>query len=158
MTAKLERLPSDAAASEIVSVLRRDGAVIVENLIDDEVVARINAEVDPHVAAADPGMDHLNPAVAWFFGKETRHVAGMPGKSRAFATDVMIHPTLMAVCDEILLPACARYQLNLGHLIDKATDLVFSAHILIANDTDFEIVILHESRPNHRRGGFTCSI
>ena len=119
MSAQIEHVKADTPAEKIVEVLRRDGAVIVEDLIGRDAIARINDEVDPWVADADPEMEHLNPAIAFFFGKETRHVAGMPGKSRTFATDVMVHPTLMAVCDEILLPSCARYQLNLGHLIDK---------------------------------------
>ena len=119
MAAQLARVAADAPLDEMLAPLRRDGAVIVEDLIGADVIGRVNAEVDEYVEAADPGMSHLNPGVQFFFGKETRHVAGIPGKSRSFATDVMIHPTLMAICDEILLPACARYQLNLGHLIDK---------------------------------------
>ena len=45
MTAKLERLKADAPASDIVALLRRDGVAIVENLIDADVIARINEEV-----------------------------------------------------------------------------------------------------------------
>jgi len=119
MPASLQRLRADTPAADLATVLRQDGALIIENLLDSNVLSKINDEVDPYVEAADPGMEHLNPGIQFFFGKETRHVAGMPGKSRSFATEVMIHPTLMSVCDEILLPACARYQLNLGHLIDK---------------------------------------
>jgi ectoine hydroxylase-related dioxygenase (phytanoyl-CoA dioxygenase family) len=32
---------------------------------------------------------------------------------------VMCHPTLLAICDRVLLPSCARYQLNLGHLLQR---------------------------------------
>src|SRR6202043_682469 len=39
--------------------------------------------------------------------------------SPAFATAVMCHPLLLALCDRILLPSCARYQLNLGHLLQR---------------------------------------
>jgi ectoine hydroxylase-related dioxygenase (phytanoyl-CoA dioxygenase family) len=31
----------------------------------------------------------------------------------------MVHPLLMAVCDIILGPSCARYQLNLAHLLER---------------------------------------
>ena len=37
--------------------------------------------------------------------------------SPTFANEVMTHPTYLAACDEILLPQCSRYRLNLGHLI-----------------------------------------
>jgi ectoine hydroxylase-related dioxygenase (phytanoyl-CoA dioxygenase family) len=142
MPQRLERLPASAPPSEITHHLRREGAVIVENLIAPDVIARINDEVDEHVAASDPNMEHLNPGIQFFFGKETRHVAGMPGKSRSFATEVMVHPTLMSVCDEILLPACARYQLNLGHLIDKGPG---GKRQLFHRD---ELVWVHVPRPH----------
>jgi len=142
MTATLERLKADAPTTDITAALQRDGAVIVENLIGKDVISRINDEVDPHIAEADPEMEHLNPAIAFFFGKETRHVAGMPGKSRSFATEVMIHPTLMSVCDEILLPSCARYQLNLGHLLDKGPG---GKRQLFHRD---ELVWVHVPRPH----------
>jgi ectoine hydroxylase-related dioxygenase (phytanoyl-CoA dioxygenase family) len=32
---------------------------------------------------------------------------------------VLCDPLLLAACDAILLPACARYQLNLAHLLDR---------------------------------------
>ena len=54
-----------------------------------------------------------------FHGPFTKQVAGVPGISRTFATEVMCHPLLLALCDRVLLPSCARYQLNLGHLLQR---------------------------------------
>src|SRR5581483_11534631 len=42
-----------------------------------------------------------------------------PGLSRTFAVDVMCNPLLLAIADRVLLPSCARYQLNLGHLLQR---------------------------------------
>jgi hypothetical protein len=114
----LHTVEADAPASEVVRALQADGAVIVHNLLTPGVVDAINAEVDPFVAAADPDMRHLNPGVQ-IFHAQTRHVSGLAGKSRTFATEVMIHPLLMGVCDTILGPSCARYQLNLAHLLER---------------------------------------
>jgi ectoine hydroxylase-related dioxygenase (phytanoyl-CoA dioxygenase family) len=93
--------------------------VIVEGFLAAEVVARIQAEVAQARAAANPGMKHLNPLIQFFYGDKTRHVNGMAAQSRTFATEVMTHPIYLALCDRILLPSCARYHLNLGHLIDR---------------------------------------
>jgi ectoine hydroxylase-related dioxygenase (phytanoyl-CoA dioxygenase family) len=71
------------------------------------------------VAAADPDEALFNPIMQAFHGPFTKQVAGMPGISRTFAVDVMCHPLLLALCDRILAPACARYQLNLGHLLQR---------------------------------------
>jgi ectoine hydroxylase-related dioxygenase (phytanoyl-CoA dioxygenase family) len=107
-----------APAEEVVDALMRDGAVIVRDLLSAHVVDAINAEVQPFVDAADPDMRHLNPGVQYFHA-QTRHVSGLAGKSPTFATEVMIHPLLLALCDAILGPSCARYQLNLAHLLER---------------------------------------
>jgi ectoine hydroxylase-related dioxygenase (phytanoyl-CoA dioxygenase family) len=82
-------------------------------------VNRVNAEVEDAVAAADPNEPLFNPVIQAFHGEFTKQVAGMPGISRTFAVDVMCHPLLLALCDRILSPSCARYQLNLGHLLQR---------------------------------------
>lgn len=115
--AELRRMPASAPVEDVVRVLNEDGGLIVENLIDAATVAAINREVDGWVDAADPAMRHLNPAIQIFFGDRTKHVGGIAGKSRTFATEVMIHPLFLGLCDAILGPSCACYQLNLAHLI-----------------------------------------
>jgi ectoine hydroxylase-related dioxygenase (phytanoyl-CoA dioxygenase family) len=78
----------------------------------------MNAELDPHVAAP-AGDEYLNPFLESFFGANTRHVTAVPAKSRVFAEEVLIDPALLAICDTILGPACASYQLNLAHVLDR---------------------------------------
>ncbi len=105
----------------VVDTLTNDGAVIVEGLLDDALLSRFNAELDPLIFAARPDHDKafVNEAIAQFFGERTRHVTGVAGKSRVFAEEVMTHPTLLGVCDAVLLPNCACYQLNLAHVLDR---------------------------------------
>jgi len=69
--AELRGVPATAPVEDVVRVLREDGGVIVEDLIDAGTIAAINAEVDAHVEAADPAMRHLNPALQIFFGDRT---------------------------------------------------------------------------------------
>jgi ectoine hydroxylase-related dioxygenase (phytanoyl-CoA dioxygenase family) len=117
--ADLQRLSAADGADAVFGALGADGGVIVEGLLGSETVAAINEDLEPHLAAADPAMRHINPAIDAFFGKCTRHVTGLAGKSRHFAADVMCHPLLLEVCDLLLLPSCASYQLNLAHLMDR---------------------------------------
>jgi ectoine hydroxylase-related dioxygenase (phytanoyl-CoA dioxygenase family) len=114
----LRQVEVDAPSDQVANVLLQDGAVIVHDLLSREVVEAINAEVQPFVDQADPDMRHLNPGVQVFHA-QTRHVSGLAGKSPTFATEVMIHPLLMALCDIVLGPSCARYQLNLAHLLER---------------------------------------
>lgn len=115
---QLQCVEADAPAEEVADALLQDGAVVIHELVPPRVVSAINAEVQPFVDRADPDMRHLNPGVQVFHA-QTRHVSGLAGKSRTFATEVMIHPLLMALCDTVLAPSCARYQLNLAHLLER---------------------------------------
>jgi ectoine hydroxylase-related dioxygenase (phytanoyl-CoA dioxygenase family) len=119
MGVTLERFGPGAGADAVHAVLARDGAVIVEGLLDDGTVERVNAEVEAAVHSADPGEVLFDPVLQAFHGEHTKQVASVPAISRTFATDVICHPLLLALCDRVLLPACAAYQLNIGHLLQR---------------------------------------
>jgi hypothetical protein len=103
MAGAIERLSAGSSGADVADVLEADGCVIVEHLVDRADTAAILQEVAPHADAADPSMPHM--------------VAGLAGKSPTFARRLVPHPTLLACCDRVLAPSCARYHLNLGHLL-----------------------------------------
>ena len=119
VTATLQRFTATSEPDAICAALDRDGAAVIEGLLPLDVVDRVNAEVEAAVDAADPDEELFNPIMQQFHGPFTKQVAGMPGISRTFAVDVMCHPLLLALCDRVLAPSCARYQLNLGHLLQR---------------------------------------
>ncbi len=122
MTPTLQRFTASAATDDIAAVhaaIDRDGGVIVEGLLSPDVIERVNADMEDAVAAVDPHAELFNPVLNAFHGPFTRQVSGVAGISPTFATDVMMNPVLLALCDRILLPSCARYQLNLGHLLQR---------------------------------------
>jgi ectoine hydroxylase-related dioxygenase (phytanoyl-CoA dioxygenase family) len=138
-------LPHVAAADgagAVADALEARGAVIVDGMLPADTVARIGAEVSDFVDGADPAMRHLNPAVQWFYGDATRHVAALAAKSPTFATEVLVHPVFLGVCDRVLLPSCARYQLNLGHLIVRGP----GAELQVLHRD--EVVWVHVPRPH----------
>ena len=115
----LERFDVGADPDKVVAAIDRDGAVIVEDLLTRDVVQRLNDEVEAAIAGVDPGAALFNPIMQAFHGPQTKQIAGVAALSRTFATDVMCHPLFLAICDRVLLPSCARYQLNLGHLLQR---------------------------------------
>src|SRR5438309_2726090 len=120
VTATLERFDARTADPDAVQVIiERDGAAILEGLLGTDVVARVNDEVGAILDAADPDAELFNPIMQAFHGPCTKQVTGACAISPTFATEVMCHPLLLALCDRILLPSCARYQLNLGHLLQR---------------------------------------
>jgi ectoine hydroxylase-related dioxygenase (phytanoyl-CoA dioxygenase family) len=119
-TASIERFDALTADPDAIhATIERDGAVIIEGLLSAEVVARVNDEVGAALDDADPEAELFNPIMKAFHGPYTKQVAGACAISPTFATEVMCHALLLALCDRILLPSCARYQLNLGHLLQR---------------------------------------
>jgi ectoine hydroxylase-related dioxygenase (phytanoyl-CoA dioxygenase family) len=118
-TPTVERFTGASDPDDVSAALERDGVVIVEDLLSLDVVDRVNDEVEAAVDAASPDDEMFNPVMAAFHGPNTKQVAGVPGISRTFAVDVMCHPMYLALADRVLLPSCARYQLNLGHLLQR---------------------------------------
>ncbi|MCU1462879.1 MAG: mitomycin antibiotic biosynthesis protein [Acidimicrobiales bacterium] len=141
---ELARIKASEPAEEITTALIEDGAVIVEGLLDADLLDRFNRELDPLLAAADPthGGHFVNDTIAWFFGAHTRHVTGVTAKSPIFATKIMTHPVYRAVADAVLLPNCARYQLNLAHVLDRGPG---SERQYLHRD---ELVWVHVPRPH----------
>ena len=143
-TPELPRLKADDELADVVRALDESGAVIVEGLLDEDLLARFNAELTPLLAQASP--DHnqafVNPAIAWFFGARTRHVTGVAAKSSVFAAEILTNPILTGVCDAVLGPNCARYQLNLAHILDRGPS---SDVQLLHRD---ELVWVHMPRPH----------
>ncbi len=119
-TAALEHFEAPTADPDTVhAIIERDGAAILDGLLSAEVVARVNDEVGEILDAADPDAELFNPIMQAFHGPCTKQLTGACAISPTFATTVMCHPLLLALCDSILLPSCARYQLNLGHLLQR---------------------------------------
>ena len=142
MPAQLAHVSAHEPIDAITAALEQDGAVIVDGFLERAAIDAIRAEVASPLAAADPGMKHLNPAIQFFFGDKTRHVSGLAAQSRTFATEVLVHPVYLGVCDRVLLRSCARYQLNIGHLISRGPGA--TAQILHRD----ELVWVHVPRPH----------
>jgi ectoine hydroxylase-related dioxygenase (phytanoyl-CoA dioxygenase family) len=119
MAKDIKRLTSATAPDTIAATLEEDGAVIVEGLLDDDTVARFNAELDPLLDAAAPDREFLNPLIGEFFGKHTRHICAVAAKAPTFATDILCNPTMQGIADILLLPNCANYQLNISQVLDR---------------------------------------
>lgn len=106
---EIVHLPSSASGSEIAEVLRRDGAVIVDELVAPELLDRFFDEMAPHVEATPNGGDA-------FSGFTTRRTGGLLARS-ATSQDLVMHPTVVATCDDFLGHVTS-YQLHLTQVID----------------------------------------
>jgi ectoine hydroxylase-related dioxygenase (phytanoyl-CoA dioxygenase family) len=140
MAPQLTHLHASDPIDDVVNVLREDGGVVVEGLLSRATLERFNA--DPLLARAKPDRKFLNPGLEFFFGERTRHITAVASKSPTFVSDVLLHPVFLGICDAILAPSCARYQLNLAHVLDRGPG---AEQQYIHRD---ELVWVHVPRPH----------
>ena len=107
----IQSLPSTASSADVVEVLNRDGCVVVESLADLKVCDQLEEELAPFLdASKDEPPINAPYGYEDFLPANTRRIVGVIAKSLAYRALVM-HPLIMSVCDAMLLPSCANYQL-----------------------------------------------
>ncbi len=74
----IQRLPADSPSEVLVDALERDGAVIVEDLLDADLLARFNAELDPFIEAAPPGEGPCSSSTTRSSGSSARRPVTSP--------------------------------------------------------------------------------
>ncbi len=113
---ELQHVAGDAPLEDILEVLARDGAVIVDQLLTQELVDRFRGDMEIAAATFASGSRSDNPDVAHFWGNTTKRFTRLAARSSAF-TDILLHPTLLGVADALLLPACGDYWMNTGQMM-----------------------------------------
>lgn len=106
---RARRLPriaaADATGPHLANALRQHGAAIVESIGDPALVTRVSAELRPHFDAVGRNTE------SDFNGFRTLRIGEILARSRASA-DLIGHPLVRAVADEILLPHCITYRIG----------------------------------------------
>jgi ectoine hydroxylase-related dioxygenase (phytanoyl-CoA dioxygenase family) len=101
----LTYLDKHTAVEDVVAALRRDGAVVVTELAEPDLVDAVAAELRPKFDEASLEAQSL------FDGDKTRRygaiMRGVPS-----AAGLVDHDMLIGVANEILLPHCATYQVG----------------------------------------------
>jgi ectoine hydroxylase-related dioxygenase (phytanoyl-CoA dioxygenase family) len=142
MSPGIPRLHATAPVEKIVAGLNEYGAVIVEGVLSPDLLARFNAEIEPILEQTSPKRAYLNPLIDFFYGERVRQITGVAARSRVFGEEILCHPFYTGVCDAILGPSCARYQLNVAQVMDRGPG---AEQQLLHRDED---VWVHLPRPH----------
>ena len=112
----LLHLPHDAPIADVVPVLHRDGAVVIDHMLDQRVLDAFRTDMEVAASSFGAGTRSDDARVQRFWGGATKRFTRLASRSRAFV-DIMLHPTLLGVADELLLPHCASYWMNTGQMM-----------------------------------------
>jgi ectoine hydroxylase-related dioxygenase (phytanoyl-CoA dioxygenase family) len=104
----LLHLPSDTSAETVAAALQEHGYAIVDELVSNELMDRIQAEMGPHIEATPFGQDN-------FVGKITRRTGSMIARSEA-ARQLVMNPLAIATASKFLGHA-STFQLHLTQII-----------------------------------------
>lgn len=101
----IQSFAPDAGLRDILAALRREGAVILQELVPPALADRVAAELRPYfdTEGTKPQND--------FNGYRTLRVSGILARSRS-AAELIAHPRLMEIADAILLPHCINYRIG----------------------------------------------
>ncbi|HAP75057.1 MAG TPA: phytanoyl-CoA dioxygenase [Acidimicrobiaceae bacterium] len=113
-TASIPRCSADCTAEEVASLLRDHGAVIVERLVGDDICDRLAAELEPWIDVTPTGADA-------FSGHNTRRTGGLLTKAPT-SIDMVAHPLVLDVVDQVLWPKKTAFQLHLTQSIAIGPD------------------------------------
>ena len=106
---QLQHLPANAEASDVVSVVQQDGAVILDNVLSSDFIDELRAETDPY-------MNHTSNGEDEFAGFSTTRTGGLMVRSEK-CRELIEHAAILAPCRAFLAPYCERVQLHLTQII-----------------------------------------
>jgi ectoine hydroxylase-related dioxygenase (phytanoyl-CoA dioxygenase family) len=107
--ATIPRFDRHVAAAEVAAALRTHGCAVVERLADAELCDRVQAELAPYVAVTPTGGDE-------FTGANTRRTGALLARSPSSA-EMVAHPLVLEVCDQVLWEKKTTFQLHLTQAI-----------------------------------------
>ncbi len=106
-------LPNTASTDQIHDVLLHDGALIIDDLAEVELIHRITSEMRPYIDATPPGSDE-------FSGRNTRRTGALVARSPA-SHELIQHPMILDATAR-LLERAQSYQLHLTQVISIGPD------------------------------------
>jgi ectoine hydroxylase-related dioxygenase (phytanoyl-CoA dioxygenase family) len=105
---KIEHLPNNTTGEKVAELLKRDGAVIVDQVISTAEVDAIAAELKPWMDATPAGPDD-------FSGRRTKRTGGLVARS-PLCRDLVMHPLVLGATAKLLERATS-FQLHLTQVI-----------------------------------------
>jgi len=105
----LQRLSNKATSADVSAVLKADGAVIIENLVDAGLLDQIERECRPFIDATPRGKDG-------FSGHNTTRTGALVSRS-AGCRELIMNPLVLETARSWLGPYSERIQLNLSQII-----------------------------------------
>jgi hypothetical protein len=107
--AEVQKLPPSASLDDIMAVIRRDGAVILTDMLGPDELQQLRRELTPFMEATGEGRDE-------FAGTSTTRTGALVARS-GMARELVTNPRVLETVKTFLDPYCLRFQLHLTQII-----------------------------------------
>lgn len=101
----LKSFNKNADVKDIIDTLNSDSGAIIESLVDYDLLDKVKMDFRPHFDATGDYIENE------FNGFNTRRLETVLGISRS-AADLIAHPLIMQIADEVLKPYCSNYRIG----------------------------------------------
>ncbi len=112
----ITHLPSNCRTDDLIEVLERDGAAIVDGFVSDTWLADFNSAIQTSIDEYKP-YDYGEPEAQEFLGHRTVRLNGLVSKAPNYI-DLISDERLLSVMDHFLAPQCGQYRLNSSEIIE----------------------------------------
>jgi ectoine hydroxylase-related dioxygenase (phytanoyl-CoA dioxygenase family) len=112
----LEQVTRADGAQAVLDLLDRDGAVIVRDMVHDDVLGRFRADMQRTAQQFASGPNVDDEYIREFWGERTMRFTRLAHRSQAFI-DILTDPFYLSVADAVLLPNCGDYWMNTGQMM-----------------------------------------
>lgn len=107
--AQVEHVNPNVDSSKMIEIIKRDGCVVVDNVLSVEEIKLLTDDVNKHFSM-------IPDCKGNFYGYATKRLGALFTKSRVFQK-MALKPFILDIMDEFLLQACSDYQINLTQAI-----------------------------------------
>src|SRR5262249_50269189 len=115
---RLESVPFGSAVDEVVTLVHRDGAVILRDALTAAQVAQINADLDGPLAAMPCGSAKDNVEQQLFHGYRTKRMTNTITLSKTVREDFIGNPITLGYVAELFKDVCDTFWLQASQTIE----------------------------------------
>lgn len=115
---QLRRLPKDSNSPDILSVIRADGGVIIQNFLSQDQLQRFNIEIDHEIAQLNAGSAHTDEFISKFHGINTKRLTNLVTLSQTFREELLDSDSVHAIAEQVFLEESKSYWMTTAQVIE----------------------------------------
>lgn len=116
--AKLRSLPFGAPVEEVMAIIDEDGGIILEDVLSQEVLDEVNAQLDPKLEQLHTGSTHDDDLSKMFHGELTKRLTNVVTFCPSLQDLLFAHPKMLEYVSAMFADVSESFWLNTCQVIE----------------------------------------